>query len=241
MLVAVPAHNEAATIQRCIASIDLAADQCGDVDVTIVVAADRCRDGTVDQLERFQPQHAYVNAIAGRWRGVGAVRAAAIAAYAPGADTWIANTDADCVVPENWLQRQLVHAADGIDLVAGAVDLEPAGTPPCLLRRFHDEYTAGPNAGRHVHAANLGIRADAYHALGGWSPHSIVGEEHRLWHAAIGRFRTIHDDRLVVLTSSRVHSRVIGGFASHLYRLTTATDDGQRNAHVAARALNDAS
>ena len=71
-----------------------------------------------------------------------------------------------------------------------------------------------------MHAANLGVRADLYDRSGGWSTHTVVGEDHALWR----RLRTvgaamIQPTDLAVTTSSRTRGRVLGGFAHVLARL----------------------
>jgi hypothetical protein len=83
---------------------------------------------------------------------------------------WIANTDADCEVPRDWLTRQLAIARQGIDAVAGIVDvdsfLEHDSGVPERFRRSYQIYEDGTHP--HVHGANMGIRADAYLRAGGW-------------------------------------------------------------------------
>ena len=186
VIVAVPARNEAATIAACLSSIDSAAARV-DLPVTVVVAADSCRDDTV----------------AARSPGAGLAMLASTSSRVAGAEpegraeqrswppsspsaprpptVWIANTDADCVVPGRWIRRQLGYAACGKVAVAGTVMLDPATTSEALLAAFVATYRAADRAHRHVHAANLGLRADVYEAIGGWSPHTVVGEDHDLW------------------------------------------------------------
>ncbi len=95
VVVAVPARDEEATIVDCLASIDQAAAR-GSAAVRVVVAADRCGDRTVELASSFVPAHCDVSVVAGRWRTVGAARAAAVAHGLGGrSHGWIANTDAD--------------------------------------------------------------------------------------------------------------------------------------------------
>jgi hypothetical protein len=206
-------------IVDCLASIDQAAARCSEP-VRVVVAADRCRDRTAELASSFVPVHCHVSVVAGRWRTVGAARAAAVA-HGVGARShgWIANTDADCRVPSDWLQRQLDLARSGIHAVAGTVRLD-GSAPAQLADRFHQAYGGATTGHRHVHAANFGVRVDAYRLAGGWSPHSALGEEHHLWRRLRRRrLDVVHDESLWVFTSHRVHGRVIGGFATKLRRL----------------------
>jgi hypothetical protein len=93
-----------------------------------------------------------------------------------------------------------------------------------LLAEFTASYAVSGCTHRHVHAANLGVRASAYLAVGGWSPHAVVGEDHNLWRRLrTAGLATQHPVDVVVTTSARTHSRVIGGFASALARLDERT------------------
>jgi hypothetical protein len=72
----------------------------------------------------------------------------------------------------------------------------------------------------HGHAANLGVRADLYETVGGWSEQSIVGEDHALWCRLLAAGAAVHQPTdVVVTTSGRTAGRVVGGFASRLARL----------------------
>ncbi len=89
-----------------------------------------------------------------------------------------------------------------------------------LLARFAADYRVGGSTHRHVHAANFGIRADAYRLVGGWSEHTVVGEEHDLWRRLNRAGLSVRQPTDVrVTTSSRTSSRVPGGFATYLSRL----------------------
>ena len=71
-----------------------------------------------------------------------------------------------------------------------------------------------------MHAANLGLRADVYEAIGGWSAHTVVGEDHELWRRLrIAGADLIQPLDVPVVTSSRTAGRIVGGFASTLARL----------------------
>ena len=227
VLVAVPARNEAGTIVRCLASVDRAARDLP-APCVIVVAADSCRDDTAELVEAFRPQHAEVIVVRGRWGTAGAARAAAVRVgladhVGDVASCWIANTDADCDVPHDWLAQQLAFAQQ-YAATAGIVTLDPSSTSPEILRGFRATYTVDGDAHTHVHGANLGVRADAYLAVGGWCPATAVGEDHGLWDRlrASGR-AVIHSTASVVTTSSRTLSRVHGGFATDLAGLVAAS------------------
>lgn len=225
ILVTVPARNEAGTIGRCLLSLDRAAACVPGVDVLVVVAADTCHDDTVARAQAATLRHARGPVVVeGTWRGAGAARAAAVACgleligASPSA-VWLTSTDADCSVDDDWLVAQLAHAGAGHDAVAGIVRLDESA-PARLRGEFAAAYAVAGAHHRHVHAANLGVRADAYADAGGWYVHAVVGEEHRLWRNLVGRgWRVTQPTDVVVTTSARTHGRVVGGFASALARL----------------------
>lgn len=224
VVVAVPARNEAANIHDCLAAIDAAAARCG-YPVTTVVTADSCTDLTAQTARRYPAAHMSCHVIEGHWGTASGARRAAVEVALtgrsePSASTWIANTDADCAVDPDWLVRQLDVANQNIHAVAGIVQLNPHTTPPLLLSAFEATYRLDRPTHSHVHAANLGIRADTYRKVGGWNPHVALGEEHDLW-SRVRRHRVaaIQSTDVVVVTSSRTVSRVHGGFADDLARL----------------------
>lgn len=231
VIVAVPARNEAASIGACLDSIDLAAASSGR-SVIAVVAADTCTDATAAVARSRAGECITTVIVEGSWRSASGARGAAVAAglaaisplLAP--SVWIANTDADCVVPVDWLLRQLHHCGDAGVAVAGIVRLDDSRTHPAVAAGFAALYAADGPRHRHVHGANLGLRADAYEAAGGWRPHTIVGEDHDLWRRlARGGVARVQPTDVVVTTSSRQRGRLPGGFASNLRRLERALRD----------------
>lgn len=223
-IVAIPARNEAADVADCLASIDRAAAQCR-IAVLVVVAADACRDETAAIARSTPMRHARVKVIEGRWHGAGRARAAAVDCALADlpldlSTVWIANTDADCVVPAGWLHRQLRAANAGTHAIAGVVTLDPRTTPDRLLAGFTATYHLRGPTHRHVHGANLGLRADCYQLVGGWSTHTVIGEDHDLWRRlTAANIHLSQPTDVSVRTSSRTTGRVAGGFASRLSRL----------------------
>lgn len=221
--VVVPAQNEAATIERCILSIRAAHDAVGRRDrLWIVVVADSCADDTA-QLARAaldgcgEVLECAVRS-AGAARQLGAAAVLAHFRNSPSMCTWLANTDADSHVPGDWLQRQLQYAHEGDIAVAGIVQLElNSGEARCAedaLRRIYRFAEDGTHT--HVHGANLGVRADAYLAVGGWSTLTLA-EDHCLWNRLkAGGWRLRSSVLSRVTTSARLQGRAAGGFADTL-------------------------
>ena len=220
--VVVPAHDEAELLPACLAALRSAADVAG-VPVRLLVVADACTDAT-----------AAVAAAAGaeviriRARNVGAARAAGMARLlgrTGGTDPaamWLATTDADTVVPPGWLRRQLSYADQGWDVVLGTVTVTDwAGHPPHAPAVFEARYAFGAGPHPHVHGANLGIRASAYLAAGGFRP-LPTAEDHALLAAATeAGCQVLQAADITVETSARRQARAPRGF-SHALRVLAA-------------------
>ena len=130
-----------------------------------------------------------------------------------GAD-WLANTDADSVVPANWLEVQRAFADAGAAVVIGTV--RPDFDDLTEMQRV--AWLAGHIPGRpngHVHGANLGIRASAYLAAGGYHP--LPEHEDADLVARLSRQGPIvASDAAEVITSGRTFGRTPGGYARYL-------------------------
>ncbi len=228
VVIGVPAHNEVERVAASVTSMLEAVDALGPgIDAHLTVAADRCSDGTEDVIAAIAANHSQVHVVAGCWGTAGGARRAAIArglAAMTSADTrrldevWIATTDADTVVTIDWLQRQMSYANTGFDAVAGVVELlDDADRSPAIAGHFALHYAFDEiNSHSHVHGANLGVRATAYLAAGGF-PDVACSEDHALWNELLRLGRPCASPIDVrVLTSARLDGRAIGGFADTL-------------------------
>jgi len=222
-IVVVPARDEEDRIGVCLDAVARAARPLRrrDVDVHVVVAADCCRDRTATvALNRLRGGGEVVSVRTGSpggARAAGAVRALS-RRRGPLERVWLANTDADTVVPATWLEDQLRLAEQGVAAVAGIVSVDSfAEHPPHVPIRWSSLYDGPAHEPHpHIHGANLGVRADAYIAVGGWTARGS-GEDQHLWRAIVrAGYRTASPRRLVVRTSGRSASRVRGGFADSL-------------------------
>lgn len=218
VVVAVPARDEEALLPACLDAIARAvAEVTPGIRTAVVVGADRCTDGTV-ALARSRDG---VIVDADDHGGVGRARTAAVdaglrALALPPASVWIANTDADTVVPPHWIAGQLRHAAAGAVLTVGTVRPTMDDLTPAQRCAWIAGHPAGVANG-HVHGANLGVRADAYLAVGGFGAgtlHEDVDLVRRL--TASGRPALAVAD-IEVLTSGRRDNRVDGGYAGFLH------------------------
>ncbi|MFF4818881.1 glycosyltransferase [Kitasatospora sp. NPDC001309] len=241
LAVVVPARDEEELLPGCLAALHRAVRHPGvrDLPSRVVVVADACRDATAAVARRHGAE--LLEMAAGN---VGAARAAgsrraldATLAARPGLGpdgVWLAHTDADSRVPAHWLAHQLAYAACGWHAVAGTVRIvdwtgHPKGAAAAFLRHYRHN---PPGVGhRHVHGANLAVRADAYRAAGGFAP-LPVGEDRTLVAALeAGGYRVKRTTRNPVTTSARRDPRARGGFGDFLRdldALTTEPGPGRR-------------
>jgi glycosyltransferase involved in cell wall biosynthesis len=223
--VVVPAANEERFIGDCLSSIGAARRHLyrsrANIQVRIVVALDGCDDSTAAIAAAFGDVQ-LVTITAG---SVGAARRAgtiaALAGAGPASELWLANTDADCEVPVDWLTSMVNEARLGAHVILGTV------VPGAGLRRSaraewvtrHHLRDGHP----HVHGANFGIRGDAYLALGGWQP-VVTGEDADLARRAAltGHLRISRIASIPVVTSVRRDGRAPRGLSRYLRALDAA-------------------
>jgi cellulose synthase/poly-beta-1,6-N-acetylglucosamine synthase-like glycosyltransferase len=217
--IVIPARDEEATIGGCIESV-LAAARTGDEPFWLVVVADACADATATVARSSLASHGEViecaAGSAGAARRIGVSAALAHFTCVETRSIWIANTDADSRVPQDWIRMHLTLADDGVTGVAGIIRLEENGCDEA-----HEVYRttyriAHDGSHTHVHGANMALRADAYLDVGGWSDVSVA-EDHCLWGRLKARgWRVAAHASSAVITSARLVGRARGGFADTL-------------------------
>ena len=205
-------------------------------------AADACSDGTAALARQ-----AGVTVVTVSARNVGVARAAGLrevlrqrdrtaagpaagrrpepSLAGPDAGLWLATTDADSLVPPDWLSRQLRYADAGWEAVVGTVTVTDwTGHAARTAGEFARQYGMWRGPHPHVHGANLGFTAGAYRAAGGFPP-LRTGEDHALVATlrAQGR-RVLRTPLVTVVTSARDTYRAPAGFGHHLTTLGGGTD-----------------
>jgi glycosyltransferase involved in cell wall biosynthesis len=218
----IPARNEEMLLPRCLLSI-FAACQCLPKGSThdIILVVDCSTDLTRDIAETMLANRGTVAMIEAGAVGCARALAATIGLQrymGPLPTCWLANTDADCVVPETWLSNQLSLAEQGIEAIAGIVEVDSfAEHDSGVDLRFRESYLIHPDGSHpHVHGANLGIRADAYVRVGGWRGLQTA-EDHDLWNRlSHTESRKCAISAVTVLTSGRRVGRAPRGFAEEL-------------------------
>ena len=120
---------------------------------------------------------------------------------------WLATTDADSRVPQDWLAVQREAYVSGADMWAGRVRVaEESVTALRWTQRYSTERDP-------VHGASLGFSASLYTQLGGFGG-MRTGEDRDLHHRAVAAdFRIAYDLRAAVTTSARRQGRAPEGFA----------------------------
>lgn len=211
--IVIPAHNEQAVINECLAAAKAAAQHPGlDGEVVqILVVLDHCTDLTPTYVDQAQVSSLEINA-----RNVGVARALGAESMLARGARWLAFTDADTQVAPNWLVEQLALHADAVCGTVEVVDWSDHGTHAELIRwHFGQTYMDADND-RHIHGANLGVSAIAYRAAGGFQ-HLACSEDVALVEAlqAIGA-HIAWSARPRVITSARRVARARGGLADAL-------------------------
>lgn len=235
--VVMPAHDEEHHLEQALHALQAAARALAQrrpsTAVGITVVLDHCTDGSADIAARVAAADERFRVLHQTFRNAGASRAAGAAAALghgrPGRantymdstrleSTWLASTDADSSVPENWLWRQLELADAGWDVVLGSVEPDPRGMDPKVLRTWHLRHPVEERH-PHVYGANLGVRASAYRLAGGFP--KIPSSEDRV---LVGRLRrrgyaVMATDATRVMTSGRTSARAPHGFGAYLRTL----------------------
>ncbi len=224
LAVVVPARNEERLLPDCLAALEKAAAHLHRerpaVAVSVTVVLDRTTDGSAAVVRRY-PLATALHSEAGR---VGAARNLGIRKVLRSgvpAAMWIANTDADSMVPRNWLLVQAEAAAQGWDVLAGTVQPDISELTQEQLVRWFGTHDLREGHG-HIHGANLGFHADAYLRLGGFDDVTLHEDRNFVLAAGAAGLRIRSTDAGRVRTSARTHSRVHGGFADYLAREVVA-------------------
>ncbi|WP_375385724.1 glycosyltransferase [uncultured Microbacterium sp.] len=231
VIVVVPVHDEEELLDACLSALEVAvarAERTG-IACEVRVVLDDCADASALVARRHPFTVSTISASrvgAARAHGASAALAELGGADPPTVDppaldlhrVWIANTDADSRVPPSWIVAHARLAAFGADVVLGAVRPDFADLTPVHRRHWLRTHPRGVPTGN-VHGANLGIRADAYLAAGGFAAvaeHEDVGLVERARRAGA---RVQASASPEVVTSGRQVGRTPGGYAGFIRAL----------------------
>ncbi len=220
--VLIPARNEESLLPRCLFSVQHARRKLPpDITSDVIVVDDASSDRTRQIAENILKDEGIVvsaaEGIVGSARSL-AARTALSRYKGPAYLHWLANTDADCCVPETWLLDQIAIAETNVQAIAGIISVDSFSEhQPEVAERFSSSYLIHADGTHpHVHGANLGVRADAYLRAGGWSS-LPTAEDHDLWNRlhTTGSLR-VSLGSVKVVTSGRRMGRAPRGFAQAL-------------------------
>lgn len=248
IVVAIPAKNEAERIRQSLHAFDkqtrrpdnvlLLLNNCSDDTEAI---AHRTAPGLGFQLEIICCDLPPEEANAGHARRL----AMALAAEQAGVDGVLLTTDADSVVPHDWVARNLAALSMGADIVCGRAVIDPveAAMIPahlhaddaleCELIALLDDlaWALDPEPHdppkRHTEAsgASFAVTVDAFSRVGG-VPGVSSGED-RAFVRALWMIdaRVRHDPFIQVVVSGRVVGRAPGGMADAIRRRMIQQDE----------------
>jgi glycosyltransferase involved in cell wall biosynthesis len=211
--VVIAAHNAAGTLG---AQLDALADQVGDLELEVIVVANRCSDGTVELVESYQRTGQFPHQL----RVIRADRRAA-ATYArnrgveAASHQWILVCDADDVVWPTWARELSSSLRDG-DMVSGALALwNPNSYPdPTTMRGFEIEV---PDDVRYdflpaVVGANHAFRRSIWATIGGYDEDFVNATDIDFaWRAQLAGGKLVCNDQATVYYRDRPTLRGIYG------------------------------
>jgi glycosyltransferase involved in cell wall biosynthesis len=214
--IVIPAHNEAMTIAKCLASVQSAIRQLpSTIKAYPLVVLDSCTDETQKIVKA-----AGIDYLCCDYQCVGQVRDIGIRHTIANGATWLACTDADSMVAVDWLVQQIEHIShQSTEMICGVVDVDSWAHLTLQTRDNYIDHYQDKMGHSHIHGANLSFSSDAYLAVGGFA-HISCHEDVDL----VGKFEAqglviIWSNRVRVMTSSRLQARATGGFAAFLNNL----------------------
>jgi hypothetical protein len=222
--VVLPVRDEQELLPRALAALTIAGASV-DVPCLVVVVLDCCSDKSLTIARRWrrslchQPGNLGAILVRSSRGNVGAARRSGVEAvlkkWRPMVDhLWLATTDADSMVPADWLSAQLHQHEAGIDVWTSRVAVEDwEGRSPGMATDWQASYDAEHAP---IHGASLGMNGSTYLRAGGFSAlaHS---EDRALYEAAVSLGGlVVHDQSVRVVTSARREARAPLGFSSAL-------------------------
>lgn len=217
--VIVPAHDEEDHIGATLDALLLAASHpaLAGESVELLVVLDSCSDAT-ESVARSRG----IATLAVEARNVGLARAAGADRLLAHGARWLAFTDADTIVSPEWLVRQIELDADVVCGSIGVDDWSVHGTHAGAIcehfaRTYHDI-----DGHRHIHGANLGVSAEAYLSVGGFSPLACSEDVALVEALQASGARIAWSAAPRVTTSARANARARGGFGDTLLAVIAA-------------------
>ncbi len=224
--VVLPVCNEQQLLPAALASLGRAIDHASFgcvASIGVVVVLDACSDQSRDIAEEWRRRvmhlaeghHAEI--VETNHRSVGEARRVGCevllqrwSGLEP-RSIWLATTDADSEVPQDWISAQLRMRREGCQVWIGPVGVRDwCGRTPGTAEAWHRDYQIERSP---VHGANFGIDAATYLEAGGFQD-LRTGEDRALFEEVVALGAVIRQDpRFPVITSGRREARAPRGFA----------------------------
>ncbi|TWI69763.1 glycosyl transferase family 2 [Pseudoduganella lurida] len=227
--IAVPAHDEEASLPACLAALLAAAchPALEGEPVVVCIVLDACADGSEAVVRQHQAAFRAAGVVLAYLpvdeRRVGAARAVGAEWLLARGARWLAFTDADTRVAPGWLAAQLALDADAACGTVAVDDWSPHRQQAAALREHFATVYHDRDGHHHIHGANLGVSAEAYRKAGGFS--AVTCHEDVLLvkalEAAGARLAWTAQPR--VFTSARTDARARGGFGDTLLTMLGGT------------------
>jgi cellulose synthase/poly-beta-1,6-N-acetylglucosamine synthase-like glycosyltransferase len=144
---------------------------------------------------------------------------------------WLAFTDADTIVPYDWLARQVEFKADA---VCGTVEVDSWSNHGNLVRSKYIEFYQFIENHRHIHGANLGLSAEAYRNAGGFQHLTAYEDVHLVADLKRVGAHIVWTAKNPVITSARKDYKCRGGFGEYLASLGASLGLPGLDPHVSA-------
>ena len=248
VVVGIPVHNEADCIAPMLRSF---AAQNTAVRFAVLLLMNNCTDATRTVVEALSPAlpfpvHALTRRLGRDRANAGTARRLAMQAAArlTPLDGFLLSTDADTVLPPNWVEANLAALRQGVDAVAGRALIDPVDETALpahmvaneervqLLTTLLDQidWLIDPDPAdpwpRHTEnsGASIGVSLHAYHRVGG-IPAMKLGEDRAFFEALRHEDARIrHAPEITVTVSGRLHGRAKGGMADTMRRRMSQPD-----------------
>jgi len=244
VVVAIPVRNEAERIATCLAAL---ARQCSPPD-DILLLLNNCTDDTLPICQAAQKTLPSIRIIertlTGALSSAGEARRLALEfAVSMSGDGVILTTDADAVVPDNWVTENLRAIMHGAEAVCGKAIIDPqdeATLPPhlhadhmreelCITALDALDNALNPDPQdpwpRHQQrsGASIAVTAQALRRAGG-PPHVAQGEDRALIEKLRYCDAAVRHADITVTVSGRLLGRATGGMAETISRRLHTAD-----------------
>jgi len=249
--VVLPVHNEQQLLPAALAALDRTISHASSgrmATIGVAIVLDGCSDRSGDIAEDWRgramhpPGRCQIEIVESNFRRVGEARRMGCQLLlqrwsdVETGSIWLATTDADSEVPQDWISAQLRMRREGSQVWIGPVAVRDwCGRTPGTSEAWRHQYQTECLP---VHGANFGIDGATYLEAGGFQGLS-TGEDRALFDEVIALGAVIrHDPKIQVTTSGRREARAPCGFAHALTSIEatinpSVADEGSSPLHEA--------